>query len=164
MTPRTILESAHYHFSLDLDPLFESIESECSHCLNSSIPLYKQLPSQTLDIQRIKLRHRRPDDFHLQINEAFNVSKLYERSLTCYTNTGRDLIDGHDWFAIFPPNGFRYLYNPACESLNDLRDLDPTLLKQVVDIGYLSERLQQHQHLDPEVILFDMSVYYAVRV
>src|SRR5690606_17698444 len=99
-----------------------------------------------------------------EINRAFDISKLYERSLTCYTSTNRELQEGHDWFAVYPPNGFNYLYNPACSDINQLRDIDPSLLKHVIDIGFLSERLQTHTYLDPEVIIFDMPAYYVIRV
>jgi hypothetical protein len=164
MNPTTILETAKYRFDVSLEAILEQIDIDCSHYLTASTPLFKQLPSTTNDAQKVKLRHRRPDQFHEQFNRAFEVSKLYERSLTCYTTRTRELEEGYDWFAIYPPNGFRYFYNPACSDINHLRDIDPQLLKQVVDIGFLSERLQSHTHLDPEVILFDMSAYYAIRV
>ena len=164
MYPRTILETAQYHFESSFDDLLQQIELDCSHYLQSSVTLFKQLPSTTQNAQKVKLRHRRSDDFHQNFNECFDVSKLYERSLTCYTTLSRELTEGFEWFAIFPPNSFKYLYNPACSDLNNLRDVDPTLLKQVVDLSYFSEQLQSHTHLDPEVIIFNMPSYYAIRV
>lgn len=164
MTPTTILESAKYFFDATFEGVLDQIGGECSHYLGAKVSLFKQLPTSTHSAQKIKLRHRRPDNFHLQFNEAIDVAKLYERSLTCYTSTTRDLQEGYDWFAIFPPNGFKYFYNPACGDLNQLRDIDPSLLKQVVDLGFLSERLQTHTHLDPEVIIFNVPAYYAVKL
>lgn len=164
MTPTTILESAKYHFDIKFEDVLDQISVHCSHYLHAKVSLFKQLPTSTTLAQKIKLRHRRPDAFHQNFNEALDVNKLYERSLTCYTTTARDLQEGFDWFAIYPPNGFQYFYNPACGDLNQLRDVDPTLLKQVVDIGFISEQLQSHVHLDPEVILFNMPAYYAIKL
>lgn len=164
MTPTTILESAKYYFESNFESVLDQISTDCSHYLGSKVALFKQLPSTTNQAQKIKLRHRRSDEFHHQFNQAMDVLKLYERSLTCYTSTARELTDGYDWYAVYPPNGFRYFYNPAVGDLNQLRDIDPSLLKQVIDLSFLSERLQSHTHLDPEVIIFDMSAYYAIKL
>lgn len=163
MYPTTILDRAKFYLPSEHEAIFEQIDTSCSHYLASQVTLYKQLPVGTNAAQRIKLRHRRGDEFSQSFNECFSVSRLYERSLTCYTTTARELEEGYEWFAIFPPNGFKYYYNPACENISALRDIDPTLLKQVVDMSFLSERLQSHTYLDPEVIIFNIPSYYVIR-
>lgn len=163
MNPTTILNRAKYFLDAASEPILEQIDEGCSHYLTSPVTLYKQLPIGTSDAQRVKLRHRRGDEFSESFNQCFDVVKLYERSLTCYTTTNRELQEGYEWYAVFPPNGFKYYYNPACESIATLRDIDPNLLPQVVSMSFLSEHLQSHTYLDPEVILFNIQSYYVIK-
>lgn len=163
MNPTTILSRAKYFFDIEAEPVLEQIDVHCSHYLTSQVSLYKQLPVGTADAQRVKLRHRRGDEFSETFNQCFDFSRLYERSLTCYTTMNRELQEGHEWFVVFPTNGFKYFYSPACESISDLRDIDPKLLPQVVNLSFLSEQLQSHTYLDPEVILFNIPSYYVVK-
>lgn len=162
MYPTTILSRAKYFLDAEHEPVLEQIDLNCAHYLSSQVTLYKQLPVGTADAQKVKLRHRRGDDFSETFNQCFEVTRLYERSLTCYTTTNTELQEGHEWYAVYPPNGFKYYYNPA-STLSNLRDIDPKLLPQVVGLSFFSEQLQSHTHLEPEVILFNMQSYFVIK-
>lgn len=162
MYPTTILSRAKYFLDVEHEPVLEQIDLNCAHYLSSQVTLYKQLPDGTADAQKVKLRHRRGDDFSETFNQCFEVARLYERSLTCYTTTNTELQEGHEWYAVYPPNGFKYYYNPA-STLSNLRDIDPKLLPQVVGLSFFSEQLQSHTHLEPEVILFNMQSYFVIK-
>lgn len=162
MYPTTILSRAKYFLDVEHEPVLEQIDLNCAHYLSSQVTLYKQLPVGTADAQKVKLRHRRGDDFSETFNQCFEVTRLYERSLTCYTTTNTELQEGHEWYAVYPPNGFKYYYNPA-STLSNLRDIDPKLLPQVVGLSFFSEQLQSHTHLEPEVILFNMQSYFVIK-
>ena len=162
MYPTTILSRAKYYLDEALEPVLDQIDLNCSHYLSSQVTLYKQLPIGTADAQKVKLRHRRGDEFTENFNQCFDVTRLYERSLTCYTTINGALEEGHEWYAVYPPNGFKYFYNPASK-ISTLRDIDPALLPQVVTLSFFSEQLQTHTHLDPEVILFNMPSYFVIK-
>lgn len=162
MYPTTILSRAKYFLDVEHEPVLEQIDLNCAHYLSSQVTLYKQLPVGTADAQKVKLRHRRGDDFSETFNQCFEVARLYERSLTCYTTTNTELQEGHEWYTVYPPNGFKYYYNPA-STLSNLRDIDPKLLPQVVGLSFFSEQLQSHTHLEPEVILFNMQSYFVIK-
>lgn len=161
MYPTTILSRAKYYLDIEHEAILEQIDENCSHYLSSQVTLYKQLPIGLASTQRVKLRHRRSDDFSATFNQCFETTRLYERSLTCYTTMNAELREGYEWYAVYPPNGFKYYYNPA-SNINSLRTIDPSMLPQVVSLSFFSEQLQSHTHLDPEVILFNVPSYYVI--
>lgn len=161
----SVIEQAIVECGEDQKVMLNDIMTHCSQAITSGIPMYKQLPSSLESISRIKLRHRKSTDpFHTDLNNAFDIDRLYQRSLICTSTTSGDTIADHSWYAIYPVDDFKYRYNPVVSDINTLRDIDPKLLPLVVDVSFSSQILHSICDTPVELLIFDIPAYYAIRL
>lgn len=154
------------------------IINECSVYLNeyTGPPFIKWIPNEiTVDnpIIKIKLRYKKNSTtFDDLFNEALSTKNLRQRSLFLKNSPIKD----HSPFFIFPPNGYKTLYNTMVNESIDLKEqlFEPllqlkctntirSLFKEVLELYYKSDDPTEALSQNKEVILYDIPYVYGIK-
>lgn len=136
----------------------------------------KSLPKSKEGFARIKVRHKKTNNFIMALNEYFNDSDPMLGNRCVYAGKPWEVCDSSsELYYIFPPNGFKYIYinndnfstRSFSESFNVLYEFSDQLSKTVlknalrdsVGCGILSEGLSSNS----EVLIYNISYYYAIK-
>lgn len=160
----------------------ESISRECKTYIaeNKGLPLFRSLTKAGNDIRRIKVRHRKAPDANLESCFQGVVGQEYSNLLGRTVFAYPKLIpasENYESFFIFVPDGFRYMYNTAIkDSLAEYSYLFDRLTEHFdevgeaksaimdsIDLGYTQDNLSTGIACGAEVLIYDISHYYAVR-
>ena len=162
--------------------LLETIAGECSTFLRDSfgLPVFKALPSQYKDIQKVKVRKHRlkKTEFGQTFNEAFEDQFVDLRERAVFTNS--QIFESNserDLFYVFPKNGYKFMYcTEVTHSTNDYKLIYETLFNQfehekaeqlirdLLQFNYTHENLYEGIEKQVEVIFYNVPYYYAARV
>jgi hypothetical protein len=157
----------------------KTIAFQCSQFLEESNgePLLKNLPRTYNNINKVKVRKRRGQEFDQKFNEAFDYYKLRERSI--FTSGNKLLLcenDDQELFYVFPVNGYKFLFSAEIENSKD--ELNQTFESIVNEIGpdvgdeiivdmlrlsYTDQYLAEGIRGNSEIIIYNIPHYYAVR-
>jgi len=157
------------------------IVSECAEFLIAAEgqPLLKNLPAQSEDFRKVKLRLRKNkarNEFAKTFNEAFNeIPQLRQRAL--FANGPESFIaesGEKEPFYIFPTNGFKFMYSLEVSNSNtDYMDAfdtileqfhhDTQLMEQVLKYTYTRENLAEGIQRGSEIIVYNIPYCYAIR-
>jgi predicted lactoylglutathione lyase len=161
---------------------YEAITTECSEFLTTSegLPVFKTLPTEYNDFQRVKVRHKKTKDKVANtFNEAFReeLPNLSQRAVFASGHIVNESAS-YDPFYIFPINGFKYLYSKeVSNSSKDYKavidsmletfdgDIERTssIVAEVIRYTYTSKHLSEGIKMGSELIFLDVPYYYAVR-
>lgn len=158
-----------------MDNPYLPILVECQQFLDNSLgmPLLMTLPNRYGGFKRVKVRHRkhRNNETAQAFNRAFN-KRIFQRAVFCdsvtsFTPVLDERVNTTDIYYIFPPDGYRFLYNPAIKQLdvdhtND-DELEQHLLSDVFAFGYRQDSLWTAIESNTQIILYDIPFYYCVK-
>ncbi len=156
-----------------------SIIKECSEFLESSNgrPIFRMLPSSGEGFRKIKIRKKtkHTKEFERYFDMAFReqYKDLRLRSMIAQTKPHADVTVGMEEFYIFPPNGFQVIFNKQIESyaeyIDSLQEVIQTsnnaeeLLRSLFRYTYTKGNISEAISCGSDVLIYDMSYYYAVR-
>lgn len=162
--------------------IINTIKIECSQFLSdSTLPLYRFLPTAYDDLQRVKVRTKKKTT---QIKELFNkafedrYTNLSQRAVFAYPTISETLTTDFEPFYVFPINGYKFAYCKEVENSNEkYQQMIDTLFEQLnssvtatdividaVKFSYSTTNLQEGINHGAEVILYNIPYYYAVKV
>lgn len=147
--------------------------TECSQFFDEAgnTPLYKLLPRQYNDVQRIKVRKRKERRESATFNEAFSElqPQLLERMVITQTTPRSENAD-EDLFFVFPSNGYKCLFSVVGANLEETyvalaRQLgeDDSTMSAVLQYAYSGSVLNEGLLENRELLIYNMPFYYAVR-
>ena len=147
----------------------------------NSQPLLKNL-NQEPPFSKVKVRfHKKTNSFIDIFNRAFyekhHISNLHQLAIFASPQSTFSANKEQASVFIFPKNGFKFLYNAEVTDANVeygvvfdqlFETIDNQaasgMLKELLQYTYKTENLSEAIRLNAEVILFNISHYYAVRV
>lgn len=158
------------------------IKKECSEFLQKSdgLPLLKNLPKDSRDIKKVKVRHKKNKNKEINsvVNKVFDKEEnLIQKAVFGHGPDGFiPVIDEEvEPYYIFPINGFKYMYAPFIQNttreykatLNKLmsisEDLNIEVFNDILKYNYIYDNLNQGLLSSSEIIVFDISYYYAAK-
>ncbi len=160
----------------------DSIRQYCKSYIAESagLPLYRSLNKAGNDIRRIKVRHRKAPDANLDSCFQGVIGQEYPNLLgrTVFTYP-RPIAESENYesFFIFAPDGFRYLYNTVIrdsvaeysflfdrltEHFDEIGEAKSAIMDSI-DLGYKQDDLAVGIACGAEILIYDISHYYAVR-
>ena len=160
----------------------DSIRQYCKTYIaeSSGLPLYRSLTRVGNDIRRIKVRHRKAPDSNLESCFQGAIGQEYPnllgRTVFAYPTPIADSLN-YESFYVFAPDGFRYLYNTAIrdslaeysflfdrltEHFDEIGEAKSAIMDSI-DLGYTQDNLVAGISCGAEILLYDISHYYAVR-
>lgn len=163
-------------------PDLRAISEQCSTFVEESngLPLFKALPTNYSDVQRVKARRRNiRNSFADTFNEAFagQINSLCQRAIYAYgLSTIEEATEDLDPFYVLPIDGYRYLYSTEVESSSDDykqvfemmfeqfgADKGKEVIADLIKFSYNSTNLVEGIEKGAEIIFYDIPYYYAVR-
>lgn len=159
---------------------FDIIRTDCDQFLIESDhhPVWRMLPRNYADIQRVKIRqHKRTDAVTRIFNEAFaELPNIRQRSLITSSQLPPNTND-LDPFYVFPINGYRFMYSREVkDSTLDYRHVIDVVFEQfdsenkaaeilsdIVKYSYVNKNLLEGICSGAEIIFYNIPYYYAVR-
>jgi len=156
------------------------LKEHCSQFLQEArtCPLYKPLPIDYNDFQKVKVRQRKQDGvLQTALTQAFEheYSKLASRAVFAYAHP----IEGEvlqETFYIFPINGYKYIYSKQVKnSAIDYKKAIETLVNEFdgskaidfitdsIKYTYTRENLMEAIQSQSEIIVYDVPYFFAVR-
>lgn len=159
--------------------MLPTINTECSLFLLESQgkPLVKYLPSQGDGLRKIKVRKKKKND---EFNQTFNQSFFTEfndiRNRAVFVNGSQPTDSNMEAFYVFPIDGYRFMYSPEVFNSTELyKDTFDKLIQaagknngmqifmEMLQLSYRYDNLPNAIDIGCEVIIYDISHYYAVR-
>lgn len=161
--------------------LINTVCAQCSEFISEAKGnfVYKALPSEYNNIQKVKVRHhvcRTPID--QAFNEAFheNFDGVATRGVVASTRVPISESNTTDVFCVLPVNGYKYIYNKDGATTSTFGDVFSMLNNQstsgsalkitsdLVRYTYTQDRLNEGLASADEIVFFKIPYYYAVRV
>lgn len=157
--------------------MLPTLAQECSEFLNLSkgFPLIKNLPKSYNGFAKVKIRNKKkiPFNFSNDFNSAFPEYKnLLNRCLLISQINSPDT----EPFYIFPIDGFKFIYNPQIsflishytemyKKLNEfVKDGAEKVFIDLIRTNFVDTRLDEAIKNKNEIIFYNISYYYAIRV
>lgn len=157
------------------------LNERCSQFIRESqgSPLLKNLSSKYSDVQKVKVRRKKGEEFDEAFNEAFEDKLRDLRQRAIFAN-GIDSFLAEDGdlepFYVFPIDGYRFLYSKEVtnsghsykavfDSLFETfgEDEGGDIITSLLRFTYVSETLHEGIELGSEIICYNIPFYYAVR-
>ena len=159
--------------------MIPTILEECSWFLTESDgkPLLKSLPRNSDGYRRVKVRKKKKkENFDEVFNNSFFMDYNDLRSRALFVNGTQIEDDDHELFYVFPIDGYNFIYNETVfNSTGAYRNLFDTLIetagdtngmdifKEMLNISYSYSDLPKAIDSGCEIIIYDISHYYAIR-
>ena len=160
---------------------FHVLKERCSQYIeeSNSLPLLKNLSCKYSDLQKVKVRRKKGEQFDETFNEAFGDKLRDLRQRAIFSNgEGSFITEGENLepFYIFPINGYQFLYSKevtnSCHSYKAMfdsvfetfgMDEGSGIITSVLRFNYTSENLIEGINSGAEIICYNVPFYYAVR-
>lgn len=158
--------------------MMPTISNECSLFLLESEgkPLIKSLPKNSDGFRRVKVRKKKNiKEFEKQFNESFFMEFDDIRNRAVFVNGHQPNSNDVEPFYIFPTNGYRFMYSPQVFNSTELyKDTFDKLIeasgddgidifRELLQLSYSYDNLPNAIDSGCEIILYDISYYYAIR-
>lgn len=159
-----------------------NIAQECQQflCESKNNPLFKTLPTSYDDFHRVKVRHRKANDFMSEpLNEAFDEQYINLTQRAVFANGSASFLcpkDGQETFYIFPPDGYSFLYSKEVQQSSiDYKQVFDILYDQfghekgnelitdLLKFTYTESDLSIGLQSGAEIIMYNIPYFYAVR-
>lgn len=160
--------------------MLPTIKNECGMFLAESKgkPLLKALPKHAEGYRRVKVRKRKTKEvFEQQFNDSFYTEFSDLRNRAVFVNGGSQKVtEDTELFYIFPTDDYRFMYSPEVHESSLLykdtfnlliktagENSGMSIFKDMLQLSYQYDNLPKAIDLGCEIILYDISHYYAVR-
>lgn len=159
--------------------MLPTINKECGLFLIESQgkPLIKNLPRNNDGFRRVKVRKKKNvSEFEKQFNESFFMEFDDLRNRAVFVNGEQPSGENVEPFYVFPIDGYRFMYSPQVFNSSELyKDTFDKLIEasgtegmdifqELLHLSYDYTNLPTAIDCGCEIILYDISYYYAVRV
>lgn len=159
--------------------MLPTIRQECGLFLLESQgkPLVKSLPIHSDGYRKVKVRKKKNDDeFVNKFNESFFTEFNDIRNRAVFVNGDQPQTEGTELFYVFPIDGYRFMYSPEVKNSSELyKDTFDKLIRtagknngmeiftEMLQMSYTYDDLPSGIDLGCEIIIYDISHYYAIR-
>ncbi len=159
---------------------FRVLVDECSQFIEESqrTPLLRALPCTYQNVHKVKVRKKSAGTVDHPFNEAFDERDPHLRQRAVFTyGQIKETIEGMEPFFVFPIDGYKFMYSlevtnsgqeyqhvfeSIFESLGDERGNE--VITDMLKFTYTHESLVEGITSGAEVVLYNIPLYYAVRV
>lgn len=159
--------------------MLPTIIDECSLFLLESKkkPLIKALPKHTDGYRKVKVRKRKiKEEFEKTFNDSFFTEFNDIRNRAVFVNGTQNATEDTELFYIFPIDGYRFMYSPEVFNSTELyKDTFDRLIRtagkndgmdifqEILQLSYTYDDLAKGIDIGCEIIIYDISHYYAIR-
>ncbi len=159
--------------------MLPTITQECGLFLLESKgkPLVKALPRHSDGYRKVKVRKKKTkDEFVHKFNESFFTEFNDIRNRAVFVNGQQPQSPDVEDFYIFPIDGYRFMYSPEVFNSSELyKDTFDKLIRtagknngmeiftEMLQLSYTYDDLPRAIDSGCEIIIYDISHYYAVR-
>lgn len=140
-------------------------------------PLIKSLPRHSDGFRKVKVRKKRTtDEFVQKFNESFFTEFNDIRNRAVFVNGNQPVNKDTELFYVFPTDGYRFMYSPEVFNSTELyKDTFDKLIQtagknngmeiftEMLQLTYTYDNLPIAIDRGCEIILYDISHYYAIR-
>lgn len=159
--------------------LLPTISKECGLFLTESEgkPLIKALPKHNDGFRRVKIRKKKiKEEFERTFNDSFFTEYDDIRNRALFVNGTQPINDGTELFYVFPTDGYRFMYSPTVFDSTELykdtfdkliqtagRNDGMNIFTEILHLSYTYDNLVEGIDSGCEIIIYDVSHYYAIR-
>lgn len=159
--------------------MLPTIAQECGLFLIESQgkPIVKSLPKHADGYRKVKVRKKKAkDEFTTKFNESFFTEFNDIRNRAVFVNGHQPQTEETELFYVFPIDGYRFMYSPAVFNSTELyKDTFDKLINtagknngmeiftEMLQLTYTYDNLPAAIDSGCEIIIYDISHYYAVR-
>ncbi|QDJ96522.1 hypothetical protein Xoosp13_336 [Xanthomonas phage Xoo-sp13] len=139
--------------------------------------MIKALPKHTDGYRKVKVRKRKiKEEFEKTFNDSFFTEFNDIRNRAVFVNGTQNATEDTELFYIFPIDGYRFMYSPEVFNSTELyKDTFDRLIRtagkndgmdifqEILQLSYTYDDLAKGIDIGCEIIIYDISHYYAIR-
>ncbi len=159
--------------------MLPTIVNECGLFLLESKgkPLIKSLPRHSDGFRKVKVRKKKiKEEFEESFNKSFFTEFDEIRNRAVFCNGSQPVNQELEQFYVFPIDGYRFMYSPEVTNSTELykdtfdklirtagRNNGMDIFTDMLQLSYTYDDLPKAIDLGCEIIIYDISHYYAIR-